>query len=296
MEIVPQLIINSLITGSIYALAGSGLALTYGILRILNFAHGPLMMLGAYFFYFLSSDLSLSIYLTVFGSLLFAILVSILTLNIFVLPFLSLSSFLPLVTTLALSIILESLVSIFFGVNVKSFAPTEIANSLEYFGVFITGLQILIIVSAFVLLAIVAAIIHLTPLGRMIRALAENRFSAQSIGISERKIVYLVFSLGTFLAMYAGVLVGYETNLQPTMGANYTIKAFAAMILGGLGSIWGAVLASFILGFIENFSIGLDFWGYSLPAGYRDAFAYLFILLVLLFKPEGLFTKRKRVA
>ncbi|RIK99786.1 MAG: branched-chain amino acid ABC transporter permease, partial [Proteobacteria bacterium] len=85
------------------------------------------------------------------------------------------------------------------------------------------------------------------------------------------------------------VMVGYETNLQPTMGNAYTIKAFAAMILGGLGNIWGTIAGSYILGLVENLSIGLDFGGYSLPAGYKDAFAFVIILLVLLFKPEGIF-------
>jgi branched-chain amino acid transport system permease protein len=102
--------------------------------------------------------------------------------------------------------------------------------------------------------------------------------------------------LGTLLGAYAGVLVGYETNIQPTMGSSYSIKAFAAMVLGGLGNIWGTVAGAFILGLIENLSIGLDFWGYSLPAGYKDAFAFVVILAVLLFRPHGLFGTRSRVA
>ena len=108
------------------------------------------------------------------------------------------------------------------------------------------------------------------------------------------KTTSLVFSVAVLLTVFGGVMIGYETNLQPTMGNSYTIKAFAAMILGGLGNIWGAVAGSYILGVIENFSIGLEFGSYSLPAGYKDAFAFLVILLVLLFKPSGLFNKRGR--
>ena len=100
--------------------------------------------------------------------------------------------------------------------------------------------------------------------------------------------MYAVFILATLLGAYAGVLVGYETNIQPTMGGSYSIKAFAAMVLGGLGNIWGTVAGAFILGLVENLSIGLDFWGYSLPAGYKDAFAFLIILGVLLLRPHGL--------
>ena len=91
-------------------------------------------------------------------------------------------------------------------------------------------------------------------------------------------------------------MVGYETNLQPTMGGAYTIKAFATMILGGLGNLWGTVLGAYILGLVENLSIGLDFGGYSIPAGYKDAFAFSIILVVLLFKPQGLFRTRTRSA
>jgi branched-chain amino acid transport system permease protein len=90
------------------------------------------------------------------------------------------------------------------------------------------------------------------------------------------------------------VLVGFETNLQPTMGNSYTIKAFAAMILGGLGNIWGTIVGAYLLGLIENLAIGLDFAGFSLPAGYKDAFAFAAILLVLLFRPQGLFGVKSR--
>ena len=105
----------------------------------------------------------------------------------------------------------------------------------------------------------------------------------------------MVYTTSALLAAYAGVLVGYETNMQPTMGSAYTIKAFAAMVLGGLGNLWGTVLGSYLLGLVENLSIGLDFGGYSIPAGYKDAFAFMIILCVLLFRPQGLFTRHKRI-
>ena len=91
-------------------------------------------------------------------------------------------------------------------------------------------------------------------------------------------------------------MIGFETNLQPTMGQSYTIKPFAAMVLGGTGNVWGAVAGAYLLGLIENLSIGLNLGAFSLPAGYKDAFAYLLILLVLLFKPEGIFRPRARRA
>ncbi len=296
MEILPQLLLNALIAGSIYALASSGLSLTFGLLRILNFAHGHLMMAGAYAFYFAYVMQGYPLWEASLVTVLITVILSWISLHIFVEPFLRFSIFLPFVTTLALSTILESSVSMLFGVNVKSLTTGFEIRSIEFWGMFITPTQILIIASALIILFLLAFVIHLTSFGRKIRALAQEEFAAQTIGISARRISFLVFTAGTLLAAFSGVLVGFETNLQPTMGNAYTIKAFAAMILGGLGNIWGTIAGAYLLGLIENLSIGLDFWGYSLPAGYKDAFAFVIILGILLFRPQGLFKVSSRSA
>ncbi|MBN8549179.1 MAG: branched-chain amino acid ABC transporter permease [Deltaproteobacteria bacterium] len=296
MDILPQLLVNALIAGSIYALASSGLSLTYGLLRILNFAHGHIMMVGAYLFYWASAELGFGLFGSAIITILGTIVLGCLTLNVFVMPFSRFSFFLAFVTTLSLSIMLESIISMLFGVNVKSLTTGIDISSYEIAGIYITPIQIVIIISALVLLSILAFVIHSTSLGRRIRAVSEFRSGAEGMGISTTKVSYLVFIVGCLLAAYAGVLVGYETNLQPTMGNSYTIKAFAAMILGGLGNIWGTVAGSYILGLVENLSIGLDFGPYSIPAGYKDAFAFVIILVVLLFRPQGLFSRKGRVS
>jgi branched-subunit amino acid ABC-type transport system permease component len=295
-SILPQLLLNALITGSIYALASSGIALTYGLLRILNFAHGHLMMVGAYTFLFFHVQQEIGFLTAIACSALFTVLLGAATLGLFIMPFMRASALLPFITTIALGTILESIVSMAFGVNVRSF-PGEIGvESLEWHGMYVTPLQLFIIGSAIGILSVVGFITHQTSIGRKVRALAEHRAAAESLGISGNLVIYSVFIIATLLAAYAGVLVGYETNIQPTMGGSYSIKAFAAMVLGGLGNIWGTIAGAFILGLVENLSIGLDFWGYSLPAGYKDAFAFVIILAVLLFKPQGLFGTRSRVA
>lgn len=296
LDILPQLLLNALITGSIYALASSGLALTYGLLRILNFAHGHLMMLGAYIFYFFAVEQQLY---TAESSVLTSLCVTALgaiVLGVFILPFSRGNSLLPLVTTIALGSILEALVSMRFGVAVRALPLTDAGQSLELGGVFITPLQIIIILSAVAIFAVLGFVVHSTPLGRSMRALAEHPQAAQGLGISRASVLLGAFTVSMLLGAYAGVLVGYETNLTPTMGSSYSLKAFAAMILGGLGNIWGTVAGAFILGLVENLSIGLDFGGYSLPAGYKDAFAYAIILCVLLFRPQGLFGTAERRA
>jgi branched-chain amino acid transport system permease protein len=296
MSILPQLLVNALIAGSIYALVSVGLALTYGLLRILNFAHGHMLMTGAYIFYLFSVELNFGLWAASGLTLLVTFALGAFCLAVFVMPFVRFSFLLPFVTTLALSTILESVVSMTFGVNVKSLSSGMDISSIEIHGVFITPIQILIIISAIVILVVSALIIHHTAFGRRIRALSEHTSAAQSLGINNKAISYGIFMIGAVLATYAGILIGYETNLQPTMGSAYTIKAFAAMILGGLGNIWGTVFGSYILGLIENLSIGLDFGGYSLPAGYKDAFAFAIILLMLLFRPQGIFNRRTRAS
>jgi branched-subunit amino acid ABC-type transport system permease component len=295
-SILPQLLLNALITGSIYALASSGLALTYGLLRILNFAHGHIMMVGAYTFLFFHVDQEMGIATSAICSALFTILLGAFSLAIFINPFVRASSLLPFITTIALGTMLESLVSMGFGVNVRSFPSAVGGESIEWHGIFVTPLQLFIIASAISILVVIGFIIHGTSIGRKIRALAEHRSAAESMGISSSLITYSVFIVATLLGAYAGILVGYETNIQPTMGGSYSIKAFAAMVLGGLGNIWGTIAGAFILGLVENLSIGLDFWGYSLPAGYKDAFAFIIILAVLLLKPQGLFGSQSRAA
>jgi branched-chain amino acid transport system permease protein len=303
LDILPQLLVNALIAGSIYALASSGLSMTYGLVRILNFAHGHFMMLGAYVFYFLTVDLQqrewIAAPLGIFPSTLVAILVLILfalaALKVFVQPFVEFHFMLPFVTTIALGTILESVVSMFFGVNVKTLAVGIGIQSDEILlwgsqSIYITPIQKIIVISALGLLSVIAFIVHSTPMGRKIRALAEHKHAAEALGISSNRASKLVFVLGVLLAAYAGILVGYETNLQPTMGSAYTIKAFAAMILGGLGNIWGTIAGAYILGLVENLSIGL----LDIPAGYKDAFAFVIILLVLLFRPRGLFNAQSR--
>jgi branched-subunit amino acid ABC-type transport system permease component len=296
MDILPQLLVNSLITGSVYALVAVGFALTYGVLKILNFAHGHLLMAGAYLFYLFSVQLDLPLPLAALSTAGSALLLALITLAVFITPFQRYSTLLPLVTTLAFATILESVVSMVFGVNVKSLDSGEAAISIEIGSIFITPLQLIIIGSALIILIGIAFLIHSTSFGRRVRAMAELQSAAQAIAVDTPHTTAIVFAMSVLLAVYAGVMVGYETNLQPTMGHGYTMKALAAMILGGLGNLWGTILGCYIVGTVENLAIGLDLGRFSLPAGYKDAFAYCVILLVLLIRPEGLLSWRRRTA
>jgi branched-chain amino acid transport system permease protein len=294
LDILPQLVINALISGSLYALMSSGLSLAYGLLRVLNFAHGHLMMLGAYILLYLLSTMEYPIWIAGAFTFVLMIGVSMLVYNLFVRPFTRFDMILTLVTTLALSNMLESIVSIVFGVNVQSYPMVFGFEGYEFWGVFLSKVQAIIIICAIILLSLLALLIHGTPFGRTVRALSEDPYAAQGIGISRQMVTYVIFTLGILLAAFSGIMLGYETNLSPTMGGIFTIKCFAAMVLGGLGNLWGTVAGSYILGFLENFAVGVEIGGVSIPAGYKDAVSFILILLLLLVKPYGLFNKAER--
>ena len=176
--------------------------------------------------------------------------------------------------------------------NVKSFDTP--LTSYNFFGMFITPSQLVIIASALSVMILMGLIIHCTSWGRVLRALTEHPESVAALGISDRLFTGVVFILGVLLAAYAGVLVGYETNIKPTMGAQYKIKAFAAMVLGGLGNVWGTIIGCYVLGLLENLSVGISLGSWSIPSGYKEAFSFVIILFMLLVKPYGLFGKPPR--
>jgi len=296
MDLVPQLFVNALITASIYALVAAGFSLTYSVLKILNFAHGHLMLAGAYLFYLFSVELQLGVAAALLAAAMGTMVLAAAALVIFITPFERCSRTLPIITTLALATIIESTLSMAFGVDVKSFAGGASVDSIEIGSAFITPFQIALIVSAFSIISAAAYVLHATSFGRQVRAVSENFPSAQALSLKAPRIKLAVFLIGALFSMFAGIMIGSETHLQPAMGHGFTMKALAAMILGGLGNLWGAIAGCCVLGFVETFGIGLDFGAYSIPAGYKDAVAYLIILIVLLVRPEGLVSFRRRTA
>jgi branched-subunit amino acid ABC-type transport system permease component len=294
MSLVPQLLLNSLITASIYAFAGVSLTLTYGLLRVFNFAHGHVMMLGAYLFFSLKYQVNLGFFESMGGTLVLAIPLTFCVDRCFIQPFLRFSPLVVFIATLTLGIAIEAIVSLYFGVDVKSLGYELRLESFGLYGVFITPVQAIILVTAVTLLPVLAIVIHSTPFGRRLRAVAFDACAAESLHIPHHLLLFSTLVISTVFAFLAGIMLGYETSLFPTMGYTFTVKAFATFVLGGLGSIWGTIAGSLVLGLVENFSIGMDFFGFSLPAGYRDAFSFVVILGALLWRPQGLVGVLKR--
>ena len=287
---LPQIIIDALLAGSVYAVAAAGLALTYRVLGVFNFAHGHLMMLGAYLFYLAYVGFHLSFGVSAFVVLCAAVPISWTFFRGVLEPFSSANPILPFVTTMAASVIIEALISILFGVNVLTVSAGTIEASTPIFGgAFLSPDRLFFaLASLAVCLLVVYFVRGTTPAGRRINAVSTHEFGALSLGIEAKRIRWAIFLTSVALAFWGGIVSAFESNLSPLMGVSYSLKSFAAMILGGVGSIRGAIVAAYLLSFGENLLLGLNTGEFALPVSYKDSLSFLVILLVLLLRPRGI--------
>ncbi len=291
-----QLLINGLIAGSLAALIAGGLAFVYGVLGVFNLALGEMVLFGGYVTWWLHQVIGLSLLPSIVGGLVAGGLLAALTFELFIQPFYKRHRFLPLVTTIAWSMILDGLILLLFGER-----PEHIIHGLRaqmtVVGAQINVEQIILIAVTIILLSVLAWVLHTTPLGRRIRAVVQNDHAALSLGIPAASLSRLLFIVSGVLAAAGGIFYGIDQNLSPTIGFSLTIKAYAAIIAGGKGNIWGAILCAYLLAILEQYVVGLHWFGmFYVPAGYQATVALIFIIFFLLFKPSGLFVARARTA
>jgi branched-chain amino acid transport system permease protein len=279
-----QLLINGLIAGAIYALVASGFSLIYSVCKFVHFAHGVVIALAGYFLYFLFSIVGLNFGFSIILAIIFASLSGFLINQIVYrqLRKRKAGNTILLIASVALLIFFESLILILFGADVKTIGYIKIAKGIEIFKAIITPLQIVIIAVSIILLVVLFLFMKKTKIGKAMRAVADNKDVAEIVGISSEKIYSWSFIIGSAIAGIAGILVGLEQNLEPTMGTNLIIKGFTAAIIGGISSVPGSILGAFLLGFVENFGI------WFLPSGYKDAIAFIILFIFLLFRPQGI--------
>jgi len=285
----PQLLINGLIAGAIYALVASGFALIYSTCKFVHFAHGSTVAVSSYILYSLFSQLGINFWLAIILTVILAGAFGWLINKIVYQPLRKrkASNVILLIASVGLLILIESLLLLIFGADVKTIGFIKIAKGMEILGAIITPLHVVIIFTSLILLAALFFFMKRTRLGKAMRAVADNKEVAEIVGISAKKIYSWSFVIGSAIAGAAGVLVGLEQNLEPMMGTNLMIKGFAGAIIGGIGSVPGAVLGSFLLGLVENFGI---WW---LPSGYKDAIAFVILFIFLIFRPQGLLGIKK---
>ena len=284
-----QLFFNGLIAGAIYALVAAGFSLIYSTCKFVHFAHGATIAVAAYILYSLFSLLGLnfwfSIILTIILTAGFGWLVNKIVYQ--KLRKRKASNVILLIASVALLILFESLILLFFGANVKTLGFIKIAKGWEFLGAVITPLQVIIIFSSLVLFILLFLFTKKTKIGKAMKAVADNKDVAEIVGISAKKIYAWSFIIGSGIAGVGGILVGLEQNLEPTMGLNLMIKGFTGAIIGGVGSVPGAILGSFLLGLIENFGI------WVLPSGYKDAIAFIILFIFLIFRPQGILGRKR---
>ncbi|OGJ61063.1 hypothetical protein A3C37_03295 [Candidatus Peribacteria bacterium RIFCSPHIGHO2_02_FULL_53_20] len=291
-----QLFANALIAGSLAALIAGGLALVYGVLGVFNLALGQLALTGGYVTWWLHQVLDLPLFPSVIGGLITGALMTWLTFEVFVNPFYKHHRFLPLVTTIAWSMILDGLILLVFEERPRSILP-GLKKTFEIFGAHISVEQCVLIALTLIALVVFAYVFHCTPFGRKLRAVVQHDTAALSLGINAPALHRFIFILSGIFAGAGGIFIGIDQNLSPTLAFSLTIKAYAAIIAGGKGNIWGAIICAYLIATLEQLLVGIHWFGvFYVPAGYQQTVALLFIIIFLLCRPSGIFAARARAA
>ncbi|MEO5796859.1 MAG: branched-chain amino acid ABC transporter permease [Rhodoferax sp.] len=304
MDILLQQIINGLVLGSMYALVALGYTMVYGIINLINFAHGEVLMVGALTSWTIIGLMQDSMpgipgWLMLLISLVIACIVSA-TLN-FVIekvayrPLRNSPKLAPLITAIGMSILLQTLAMIIWKPNYKPYPTLLPAQPYNIGGAVITPTQILILALTAVSLAVLMWLVNYTKLGRAMRATAENPRVAALMGVKPDMVISATFIIGAVLAAIAGVM--YASNygtVQHTMGFLPGLKAFTAAVFGGIGNLAGAVVGGILLGLIESIGAGYigQLTGGVLGSNYSDIFAFIVLIIVLTLRPSGLLGER----
>ncbi len=284
-----QQLMNGLSLGSIYALIALGYTMVYGVLRLINFAHGDVYMVGAYVGYFLSRRMQgkepslTAAFLVMIGAMVACALLGIVIERLAYRPVRRASRLTLLITAIGVSLFLENAGQIVFGPDPKFFP--SLAPHAEYVvaGVRITSEQLTVIGVSFLLMILLRFFIQKTRTGKAMRAVSFNLDASKLMGISTDWIIGVTFALGSALAAAGGVLIGMQIpKIDPLMGIMYGLKAFVAAVLGGIGNVPGAVLGGLLIGTSEVMVVGY------LSSTYRDAIAFGILILVLLLRPQGI--------
>lgn len=285
-----QQIVNGLAWGSIYALLALGYTMVYGVLRFINFAHGDVYMASAFAAYYLAAYLGSSfvpgpgLFVAVLGgAMLTAALLGLAIERFAYKPLRNAPRLTVLITAIGVSLLLENLGQRLFGADPKVF-PTllPLGQAWQFGELRVAPSQILILVVALVLMAGLDFFVMRTKTGRALRAVSLNRDAAALMGVPTDRIISLTFVLGAALAGAAGVLVSMDRKIEPLMGIMPGLKAFVAAVLGGIGSIPGAVVGGLLMGISEILVVGY------VSSTYRDAIAFVILILILLVKPAGI--------
>ncbi|WP_288322071.1 branched-chain amino acid ABC transporter permease [uncultured Selenomonas sp.] len=285
MQQILQQLINGVSLGSIYALIALGYTMIYGIIKLINFAHGDIYMVGAYLGFY-AITLGIPVVPAILISMAVTSLLGIAVERFAYRPLRHAPRISVLITAIGVSFLLEYVMMALVSPTPRTFPATISDVSWTFEGLVISGQQLLIMGVTFVLMIILTYIVRATKIGKAMRAASYDTEAAQLMGINADRIISITFAIGSALAAVAGVLIGiYYNSIDPLMGLMPGIKAFVAAVFGGIGILPGAVVGGIVLGIVEAFISG---FGFSM---FRDAAAFAILILVLLLRPAGIFGK-----
>lgn len=285
-----QQIINGISLGSIYALIALGYTMVYGIIKLINFAHGEVFMIGAFTGFFAITYLELSFFPALILAMVTCSITGVLIERIAYKRLRESTRIAALITAIGMSLFIQYVFIYIRGAEPEAY-PAEVLPSkvIDVFGVQVNSQSLLILTVSIVLMIILQIIVQKTKIGRAMRAVAYDKDAARLMGINVDNTISATFAIGSALAGAAGVIFGiYYTKIDPLMGLIPGLKAFIAAVLGGIGIIPGAMVGGFILGIVETLvsAAGFSLW--------RDAAAFVILILILIFRPSGIFGKNTK--
>jgi len=280
-------LVNGLTLGSTYALIALGYTMVYGIVQLINFAHGEIYMFGAFVGLFLVGS-GMPVIVALLGAMLFCMLLGMLVERVAYRPLRGKSSRLSaLISAIGVSIFLSTAMALYRGTNTTRYPEVLGSTSYQLGTLQISSLQIIILVVSALLMVGLEIMIHRSRLGKAMRACSQDIEAAALMGVNVNRVISATFAIGSALAAAGGVMVGiYYNAVWPYMGMMAGMKAFAAAVLGGIGSIPGAMIGGLTLGVMEIMGVAY------LSSSYKDAIAFAILILVLLIRPQGLLGKK----
>ena len=284
-------LLNGLKIGSVYAIVAIGYSMVYGILRLINFAHGDILTVGVYTILTLMVTSGLPLWMVITISIIVSIGVGIMVERFAYRPLRSAGEETTLISSLAVSSLLQNIITMIYSPQKKAFhLPAYLTELHSFGGLRLSTMNIITFAAVFVILIVLSVVIKKTSMGMAMRACSDNMTAARLMGINVNNVIVMAFAIGCGLAAAAGLmLAGEYKTIEPLMGFVPGLKAFCAAVLGGIGSLSGAVAGGFILGIAEMLFAGL--MPTSVTA-YREAFVFFLLIIVLLFKPNGLFGEK----
>lgn len=281
-----QQLVNGLILGSVYALLALGYTMVYGIIKLINFAHGDIYMMGAFIGYYLINTYHMNFFVALVLTMVVTAFLGVVIEFLAYRPLRNSTRIAALITAIGVSFFLEYIMVYFVGADKRAFPQAIETVKYNLGSISITNVQLIILCVSIVLMVALQFIVKQTKMGKAMRAVSVDSDAAQLMGINVNHTISFTFALGSALAGAAGVLIGlYYNSIAPLMGMTPGIKAFIAAVLGGIGIIPGAALGGVLIGLLETFSISV---GWS---SFRDAVVYAVLIIILLIRPAGILGK-----